>query len=234
VQQLEDTVAEAAGVPTAVAGVDRYVRSKAGRAATWPPLALLAGRRPAVPEVTGVQRAVVDTEVRSLADEATDGLATPWATAVTRAATARLTELGDRLDKELPATALDVDRMPAWVSLLRLLQWVLLVAAVVAGAWWAGVAFDLVDSSGTLGSPPDVAGFTLPAVVLVGALVAGLLLALVARFLVAGLARSRAEAAEQRLRGAVDGAIQAEVLGPLGSELAAYTAYRTGIGAALR
>ncbi|GAA3826665.1 GTPase [Nocardioides panacisoli] len=234
VQQLEASVGEAAGVPAATAGVERNVRARAGRATTWPPLAPFWGSTPPRPSVEGVQRSVVDTEVRSLADEVSEGLTAPWAHAVTGAATARLPELGDQLDASLSGVDLGLDRVPAWVPLLRVVQWVLLLVAVVAGAWWAVTGLDLVELSGDLGSPPDVAGVPLPGFAFAAALLLGLLLALVARLLVTRLAHARSAEAADRLQDVVSKALEPTVVRPVDQELRAYTAFRTGVGAALR
>ena len=241
VQELEDAVAGAAGVPTTTAAVEREVRRRATRATTWPPFALL-GRRGGDPElavdgrpkVSWVQRATVDTETRALVDEATEGLTPAWAHDVRRAAAERLDPLSDRIDAGLGKVDLGADRLPAWAKLFRVLQWLLLLAAVVGGLWWANVELGVVDLDGELGSPREVAGLPLPAVVLAGALVLGLLLAVVGMFLARGLARSRAERADKRMREVVAEAVAAEVVSPTAEALATYTTFRNGIATALR
>nr|WP_246304150.1 GTPase [Nocardioides thalensis] len=240
VRELEDAVAGAAGVPTTVAAVERDVRRRASRATTWPPLALFGGRRdPELtldgrPKVSWVQRSTVDTETRALVDEATEGLTPAWADGVRRAGTERLDQLSDRIDAGLGKVDLGSERLPAWVGLLRGVQWSLLLAAVVAGLWWANVELDLVQLDGELGSPTEVAGFPLPAVVLAGALVLGLVLAVVGRLLAGSLARSRAEQADDRLREVVTAAVAAEVVTPTSEALASYTTFRNGIASAVR
>jgi hypothetical protein len=90
--------------------------------------------------------------------------------------------------------------------------------------------------SGTLSddATPKVAGIAVPLVLLGGGIVLGIVLALVGRGLVGLTARSRAETADKRLRGAVHGVTQELVVRPLEAELAAYTAVRTGLGKALK
>lgn len=241
IAELDDAVAGAAGVPTTVAAVERDVRRRAARATTWPPLALLGGRRrdPELtldgrPKVSWVQRSVVDTETRALVDEATEGLTPAWADGIRRAGTERLDQLSDRIDAGLGKVDLGSERLPAWVGLLRVLQWVLLLAAVVAGLWWVDVELDLVQLDGELGSPSEVAGLPLPAVVLAAAILLGLLLAVVGRILAGGLARSHAERADARLREVVTTAVATDVVAPTSEALASYTAFRNGIAAALR
>ena len=86
---LEDAFAEAAGVPTVVAAVERSTRMRANRATGWPVVSWLSRLKPdplkrlhldlgrggkqltsrartSVPQPTQVQRARVDTEVRAL------------------------------------------------------------------------------------------------------------------------------------------------------------------------
>jgi hypothetical protein len=62
----------------------------------------------------------------------------------------------------------------------------------------------------------------------------GLLLALVCRWLVALTARSRARAADKRLRDAISEVSAELVVAPIEAELASYAAVREGLAAALR
>jgi GTPase Era involved in 16S rRNA processing len=256
VADLEDSFAEAAGVPTVVDAVERSTRLRAGRATGWPvvawfsrlkpdPLkrlhldlgesaAQLSGRsRTSLPVTTPVQRARVDTEVRALADDASAGLGRPWADAVRRASTSRLPDLGDRLDRAVGATDLDVAKMPAWAGVVRAIQWVLIVAAMLGGVWLAALAV-----MGYLKVPepttPDVGPVPLPTLLLLGGILLGVLLALVCRLLVAASARRKARAADQRLRAAVHEVADELVVQPVSAELEAYTAVRTDLATALK
>ena len=162
---LDDAFADAAGVPTVVDAVEQSTRLRAGRATGWPvtawlsrlkpdplkrlhldlgaerqgahrPRAHLGARRP-----TQVQRARVDTAVRALADDVSaPGWRRPWADAVRRASVSRLPDLGDRLDAAVAATDLGVGRTPLWWRLVRVLQWLLMLAALVGGLWLLGLA----------------------------------------------------------------------------------------------
>jgi hypothetical protein len=194
----------------------------------------LTGRaRTSVPAASQVQRARVDTEVRALADDVSAGLARPWAESVRRASTARLDDLGDRLDAALAETDLGASRTPLWVGAVRALQWVLLLAAL-AGALWllalAGASFLQLPEPAT----PDVAGIPVPTLLLGAGVVAGILLAVLCRALVGASARRRARAADQRLRSAVASVAQELVVEPVERELAAYTSVRSGLARALK
>ena len=252
VATLDSALAEAAGVPTVVDAVASSLRIRGRRATGWPILGWLSGvgtdpvkrlgldlgdegerlsgrTRTTVPEATGVQRERVDAEVRALADDVSTGLGQPWIEAVRRASVSRLDELGDRLDAALAATDLGAARLPAWCGLVRVLQWLLLLVAV-AGLGWTGALAGL----GRLGDPDiQVAGVAIPLVLLVGGVVVGLLLGLVARVLVGRVARRRAAAADARLRAAVDDVAHELVIEPIETELVAYTAVRTGLARAL-
>ncbi|MCR6033402.1 ABC transporter [Nocardioides sp. zg-579] len=253
VAALESAVADAAGVPTVVDAVERSTRLRAGRATGWPVVSWLSGLKPdplkrlhldlgsagkeltgqsrsSLPTATPVQRARVDTEVRTLADDVSEGLGDPWQESVRRASTGRLEDLHDRLDLALSQTDLGVDRIPAWAGLVRVLQWLLVLGAGVGLVWTV-----LLVLSGTLGddSTPKLAGIALPLVLLVGGVLLGLLLALGCRFLVAATARRRAAVADKRLRGAVHEVAQELVVQPVEAELQAYTVVRNGLAAAL-
>lgn len=232
VRELEEVVGDAAGIAAVVDGLERSTGEEARRAVAWPPINLLRGRRDVElvhePEVAPIDRASVATAVRGLGDEVGDGVGPAWAPAVRAAATGDLSSLGDRLDRELGKV--DVDgRLPWWVSLLRLVQWLLLLAVVGGLAWWAVSAVQ-----DKLSDLPDVAGLPLPAAIAVGALVAGLALALIGRLLVGNVARERVASAEDRLRGVVHDVLDAEVVQPIAREVASYAEFRKGMDAAQR
>ena len=81
----------------------------------------------------------------------------PWAESVRRASVSRLPDLNDRLDSALAATELDAGRIPVWAGLVRVLQWLLLLAAL-AGAVWLGVLATDRYLGVTEPSTPDVGG----------------------------------------------------------------------------
>ena len=250
VEALESALAEGAGVPAIVEAVERSTRWRAGRATGWPLVSWVGRLRPdplkkleidlgadskalrgqgvSVPQATAVQRAKIDAEVRSLADDVSTGLGAPFADSVRRASTARLSEVGDRLDDALRTVDLDAERLPVWAGAVRVLQWLLVLAALVGAAW--SVAAML---SGGLGDLPRVGGVALPLVLLGGGVLLGVLLALVCRGLVAATARSRAAAADRRLREAVSEVASELVVAPVQAELTAYTSLRTGLDRAL-
>jgi len=253
---LEDAFAGAAGVPTVVEAVESATRIRGRRATGWPVTAWLSRLRPdplkrlhldlgkdssrftgrgrtSVPSATSVQRARVDAEVRAVADEVSAPLARPWAESVRRASVSRLPDLGDRLDSALSAIDLGVERVPAWAGFVRVLQWVLLLAATVGLVWSAVLLADPwfgVDRPST----PDIGGFPVPVVLLLGGVLLGLLLALLCRFLVSSTARSRARSADRRLRSAISGVADEMVVRPVRAELAAYDTVRESLARVLK
>jgi GTP-binding protein EngB required for normal cell division len=253
---LDDALAEAAGVPTVVAAVESATRLRANRATGWPVTAWLSRLRPdplkrlhldlgkdgkqytgrgrtSVPSPTRVERARVDGEVRALADEVSAPLARPWGDAIRGASVSRLPDLNDRLDAALGSTELNADRLPVWAGAVRVVQWLLLVVALAGAVWLAVLA-----GNRYLGlsepSTPDVAGFPLPTVMLLGGVLLGVLLSLLCRLLVSATARSRARSADRRLREAIAAVADDLVVGPVRAELAAYDEVRAGLARALK
>ena len=254
VQAMEEALADSAGVPTVVSAIERSTRLRAGQATGWPVVSWLSRLRPdplrrlhldlgaqhklvtgrartSIPEATPVQRAKVDTEVRALADDVSAGMTRPWAEAVRRASTSRVEEIADRLDAEIAATDLGVTKIPVWAGAVRLLQWLLILAALVGGGWTVALA-----ASGSLGddSVPAYGGVDLPIMLLVGGVVVGILLALLCRALVDLTARNRASAADRKLRAAVHEVSQELVVSPVEHELDAFRTVRTGLDLALK
>jgi hypothetical protein len=238
VAQLEDTIVGAAGIPTVVDGVERYVAGRTRRAVAWPPVALLGrsasgdlarelGTSDGVPSVAPVSREAVHTTIRELGDEVTDGLGPAWRRSVQSAATGRMAEVGDRLDTGLRSVDLHASAVPGWAGVLRLVQWVLFVAMIAGGVWW-------IYLSATSRDVPKAGGIALPAVLFVGGLVLGLALWLIARGLVDAGARARAQSADTALRGVVRSLLGEAVVNPTNAELRGYSAFRSGIDAAKR
>ena len=256
VAALDDAFAEAAGVPTVVDAVERSTRMRAGRATGWPVTSWLSRLRPdplkrlhldlgaagkqlsgrsrtSLPQTGQIERARVDTEVRALADDVSAGLAKPWVDAVRRASMSRLPDLGDRLDGALASTDLGVERIPVWAGAVRLVQWLLITAALLGAAWLGALAV-----MGYLQVPqpatPRVWELPLPSLLLLGGVVVGVLLGLVCKLLVSLTARRRARAADRRLRAAVVAVSHELVVAPVEAELAAYTTVHNGLAKALR
>ncbi len=254
-RELVDAFADAAGVPTVVGAVETSTRRRASQATGWPvtswlsrfkpdPLRRLhldlgaAGReltgtaRASVPEATAVQRARVDTAVRAAADDVGAQLTPPWADAVRRASVSRLDDLGDALDHAVASTDLGVSRTPVWWSLVRFLQWLLLLAGVV-GAVWLLVLAVLGYLQVPEPSTPRSGGLPLPTLLLLGGLAAGILLGLVCKAVVRLSARAKARSADRRLRAAIGEVTERLVVEPLQAEVEAYRATRAGLAAAL-
>ena len=254
IETTEAALADAAGVPTVVAAIERSTRLRAGQATGWPLVSWISRLRPdplkrlhldlgaagkqltrrartSVPEATPVQKARVDSEVRELADDVSAGMTQPWADSIRRASMSRLPEVTDRLDLAIAGTDLGVARLPIWANLVRVLQWLLIVTAVGGGVWSIAMA-----ASGTLGSDsvPKYAGISLPLLLLLGGVAAGVLLALICRFLVSATARSRAASADRRLRDAVHEVSAELVVAPIAAELDAFRTVRNGLTTALK
>lgn len=256
VAALDDAFADAAGVPIVVKAVADSTRIRANRATGWPVTAWFSRLRPdplkrlhldlgasgkeltgtartSVPQATGVQRARVDSEVRALADQVGEGMAPSWATAVRAASVSRLPDLNDRLDRAVAATDLGAAKIPVWAGLVRVLQYLLILSAVVGAGWLALLA---LGSYARLPEPPtpEVGAFPVPTLLLIGGIGLGLLLALVCRWLVSMTARSRARTADKRLRDAISEVSGEVVVEPIQAELASYAAVRDGLSAALK
>jgi hypothetical protein len=160
-------------------------------------------------------------------------MAPSWAHAVRAASVSRLPDLNDRLDRAVASTDLGADRIPAWAGVVKFLQYVLIVSALLGAGWLALLAF---GSYARLPEPPtpEVGAFPVPTLMLLGGVALGLLLALVCRWLVALTARSRARTADKRLRDAISAVSAEVVVEPIRAELVSYAEVREGLTAALR
>lgn len=256
VDALHRSLAQAAAVPVVVDAVDKAWRLRGGLATGWPVLAWLAKFKPdplrrlhldrlgaggrrreidpsavgrtSLPATTGVQRARVDSALRSLADTASDGMSRGWSDAVRRAVRSGESALPDALDRAVAGTDLDLVGHRRWWQGVRVLQWVLVVA-VVAGLAWLGSAFVLAYLR--LPPLPDVLWWRLPAptVLTLGGVLAGLLVAALARIGVVVGARRRAVRARGALRRSIAAVTDQLVLEPVRVERQRYDDAQTAL-----
>jgi GTP-binding protein EngB required for normal cell division len=256
ISQLTTQVAIAAGVPVVTEAVGKAWRMRGGLATGWPVLAWMAKFKPdplrrlhldrlgvgqrrkeidpsgvgrtSLPATSGVQKARVDTALRTLADQAAQGLTRGWADQIKRAARSAEDALPDRVDRAVATTDLDLARHRRWWQLVRILQW-LLVATVVVGLGWLALSFLLAYLQ--LPPLPEVQwrGLPAPTVLAIGGVLAGLLLAGLARIGVEVGARRRSAKARQSLRAAIARVTGELVIEPVKAEQARYESARLAL-----
>jgi energy-coupling factor transporter ATP-binding protein EcfA2 len=223
---LVDALADAAGVPAVTSAVERSARRHGTARTGWPLLRWTRRLRPdplrrlhlgdeaartSLPEAGGVTRAAMSTALRRTRDRTGEGLPQAWRDDLRRTLDVSEERLADRLDRAVASTDLGPERVPAWQRGVGALQW-LLVLAAVAGALWllalVALGFLRLDDVVPL---PRVEGIPLPTLLLIGGLLAGALLAVVARPIVRFGARRRARRARRRLLDRVAEVARAEV-----------------------
>jgi energy-coupling factor transporter ATP-binding protein EcfA2 len=248
-ERLGTALATAAGVPVVTAAVERATR-RAGTAATgWPVLRWTGKLRPdplrrlhlgdersrtSLPSAGAVELAGVRTAVRQARDASGEGLSQAWRDELRRTVEVSEERLADRLDRAVAATDLGSDRTPLWQRAVGGLQWLLLLVALAGALWLLALVvlgFLALDDVLPL---PRAGGVPLPTLLLAGGLLAGLLLAVVARPLVALRARRRARTAERRLTAAVEDVAEDELLGPMAEVRADAAAFCAAVEQARR
>ena len=234
-QRLVAALAEAAGVPRVIEAVGAAHRRRGTLATGWPPTRWLRRIRPdplkrlhlegtptpartSLPPPTDVQRAQVATAVRALADGASAGLAAPWPRIMRKAVTTDEERIVDRLDRAVGSAQVE-PRRPRWWRLAAVLQWLLLAIAAVGGVWigLAGLAGWLrIEDVVPL---PELSGVPIPTWLVLGGLLGGLVLTLLARLANRVGAARRRRAAERVLRPEIEAVAQELVLEPVEREL---------------
>lgn len=230
-RQLVAALAGAAGVPTVVGAVQRSARRE-GRARTgWPLVRWTSKLRPdplerlhlssgsdspaartSLPAAGAVQQVAVTNALRRVRDVAGDGLPQAWRDDLRRTVEARETRLADRLDRAVAGAGPTTGRSPRWQPAVGGLQWLLALTALVGGLWLlalVGLGYLQLDDVVPL---PEVEGFPLPTLLLVGGLLSGALLAFLTAPFVRASARRRARRVEERLHEAVAQVARDELL----------------------
>ena len=257
--RLNETLSQAAAVPVVVEAVEQAWKRRGGIATGWPALSWIAKLKPdplrrlhldrfssakatkeidpvgvsrtSLPATSGVQRARMETAVRDLANDSSVGMPRGWADAVKTAARSRESSLNDDLDRAVAGTDLEMERSTGWWKVIRVLQWIL-IAAVVVGFVWLGIAFFLAY----LQSPPLPAvtwwGIPAPTVLTLGGVLAGVALALLSRVAVNIGARAKAARVRSTLLQAISRVSYEHIITPVDSELGRYAQARAAINRA--
>ncbi|MEI2671360.1 MAG: GTPase [Marmoricola sp.] len=252
--EVVDAMADSAGVPQVVAAVKKATEIRARQMTGWPltswlerlrpdPLKrlhldlssadkdIVASARSSIPAATQVQSARVESAVRQLADQASEGLTSPWTRAIRAASVLGSSDLADQLDRVITDTDLGMAKTPFWWQLVRAMQWIALLVALGGAAWLGALAV-----MGWLQLPepntPTYLGLPIPTLMLLVGVLLGVFMALASRALVAVGANSKAAKVDRLLRDGVGEVAEQLVLEPIDAELDAYEAFYAGLKSA--
>jgi energy-coupling factor transporter ATP-binding protein EcfA2 len=245
--RLADELATAANVPLVADAVSSSYRIESTRRTGWPvtrwlvrlrpdPLRRLNLRRTAsaqvnrtsLPPAGAPERARTDAAVRQFADAASEGVSGPWRASIRAAARAGRDQLPDALDQALAGADLGANRTSWWWSGFNVIQWVALLAAVV-GLGWLGVLAGLGYLQLPVPPVPRVEGWPVPTLLIAGGAALGILLALTAKLISAGVARRRGARARKRLNAAVADVAVRLVVEPVEAEIHRFEAFRAAL-----
>ena len=174
-------------------------------------------QRSAMTARVGVAGAKVDTAVRSLASEASNGLPRPWADSVRAASLSNRKDLPDDIDRAVAATDLGVHRGTGWWKLVTVVQWILIVIVVVGAAWWL---VDALTAYFQFRVPPvRWRNVPVPPLIVVGGAVAGIVVSLLCQVGVQVGARAAAHHARSELRANLTEVAWQSVVDPVNVEL---------------
>jgi GTP-binding protein EngB required for normal cell division len=189
--------------------------------------------RTSLPAATPVQRARMDTAVRTITTKAAAGLSRPWADSVRSAIRRGEETLGDELDTAVAGTDLGVARSPRWWGVARFVQWTLFLAALGGGLWltaMAGFAYLRLEEPPL----PEWQGVPYATIMLIGGAVLGVVVSVACRLFASVGANRRARAVDKALRSELATVADEHVITPARTELEAYSTCRDSIAKARR
>ncbi|WBQ03340.1 GTPase [Kribbella sp. CA-293567] len=178
--------------------------------------------RSSLPAATPVQRARMDTAVRTITNKAATGLSRPWADSVRTAIRRREESLGDELDQAVARTDLGANQTPGWWAAARFLQWLLFLVALGGAVWLVLVGFLQLQDL-TL---PKWQGIPYATMMLIGGALLGVAVSVACRLFAASGASRRARLVAKALRVELEKVANSHVVAPAREELDAYTVCR--------
>lgn len=235
--ELVSGLAEAAGLPAVARAAESGYRARAGAAMSGPVLRWVRRTAPGpvpAPAAGGLGRAAISLAVRTVAARASAGLPPPWPDAVADASRSQLDDLPGALAAALPGATTAGEELgsPWWWRLISAGQW-LAAAVALTGLGWLLVGWLL----GTVALPvthPRVGPLPVPVLLVLGGLLTGLALAVLALSLARWDARRARIRAAGRLRAAVAEIARHRVIEPVREVLRAYAQARSALNAAAR
>jgi hypothetical protein len=214
--RIVDALADAEGVRPVTDAVARSHQARGVSRVGWPFTRWLGRLRPdplrrlhleregseartSLPAPSEVALARLSTAVRDLTGRLGRDLPHDWSAALRRETLDRLDIVATRLDATVARTQLDPRPAPRWWGAVGAMQWLLAIVAIAGAAWLAilaGLGYLRLGDPGT----PDIGEVPVPTAMALGGALGGVVLAAIARPLVALGARRRARLADRRLR----------------------------------
>jgi GTP-binding protein EngB required for normal cell division len=251
---LIEEVGVAAGADVVARAVAGSYRKRSAQATGWPVVSWIARLRadpltrlglgarrtsgdPAVhrtslPPPNAAAKAKASIAVREFADTAAAGLTETWRSTLRTDAEAALTTLPEALDLAIARTPLPA-RGSWWWVIFAILQWLVVLAGLVGAGWLLAAA--LLPRIG-MPAPeiPQVEGWAVPTLLIVGAVLAGILLGLLGGVLGAITAASRRRRARKRLLAEIGKVVTENVVTPLDADLQRARDFAAALGVATR
>lgn len=208
------------------------VLGKSGRKPSADQIAPTAVQRTSLRPATGVSKARVASALRQVAYEASRGLPSGWVTSIRKITASRDRQLYDQLDTAVATTNLDLTSGLGWWTIIRFLQWLVLLAACLGGIW---LLADVVAAYLQLPGLPSVKIGRVPlaTVLLVGGLFAGIIVGLVSRLGVKAVAKAKAYRAKRALNAAVAKVANELIISPVNDELIRHAKARQAVAEAM-
>lgn len=173
--------------------------------------------RSSLPELDAASKAVANRGVRGYAEAVAAGLPDQWAAAVTDRAGKVAEQVPAALDRAVARTRVPAQPSKAW-SLLTIVQWLALVAALIGVLWYLVVAFVPGVLTPLLGGDlvPEVEGWPIPTLLIMAGLLTGIIIGLVSAVFGGILGSGVRRRTKAALRKEVAAASEDTVVAPLG------------------
>ncbi len=180
------------------------------------------GGKASLPQASGVQRARSESAVRDATTAVSDKLPDPWPELIASAATPDQATLNNRIEGAIAGSvrAINTGKRPAWWLIVNSFQVVFALAAIGGAIWLALLAFGAYLRLPDVPTPTDPwIDFPIPTDLLIGGLLAGFLLWVLARRFAAVGGKRRARVVRKEAEDLVREISDELVIEPMNGEL---------------
>ncbi|WP_159611276.1 GTPase [Glutamicibacter sp. JC586] len=185
------------------------------------------------PDLSVAESAAIDHSIDKYVAEATNQLPESWHDPIREDVNSRVSSLDNAVDAAIAGTPLGLERSSWWWPVIKFVQWIALLAALVGALWLTAYPvatyfqFELPEA-------PRVEGIAVPTLLLITGVLLGIVLGIGCSFVNRIVAKVKRRKALKNIERSVSGLVRSAIVDPIDQYLNTYNSYAELISSAAK